>query len=202
MGLTPLYMAVLTKPTKIFLWTGVSIIVLVGNGILIDQNIGSYAATVNPIIFIVGGCFFMLTTSTVAVFFNYTEKRMRAKLYKKNFQLEALSREVEDRNEQLKNYNEHLEERVHERTAELERQNYQLAEYAFINSHLVRGPLARILGITSLMARTTTTREQKDLIEHLNKASAELDEVISNINLVLDKEGKIDRRALEKLRDH
>ena len=202
MGLTPLYMSVLTKPSKIIFWTSLLMVTMIGNGLWINQNPGPYEVAIRPISFIVGGVFFTLTTISVAVFFSHTEKRMRERVYEKNFQLEELTRKVEEKNQQLRNYNDHLEDRVLERTEELEKQNDQLAEYAFINSHLVRGPLARILGITALISRTTTSAEQKDLIEHLNKASGELDTVVSNINQALDNDGKIDRKALEKLRDH
>jgi len=137
----------------------------------------------------------------MAVFYSRTQAKIRERLYKQNFELSALSEEVEKQNVKLKDYNEHLEERVHNRTQELELQNKQLAEYAHINSHLLRGPLARVLGIIDLLERTDSTPEQKQYLEHLLKASKDLDEVVTKINLALEQEGKVSREAIEKLKD-
>jgi signal transduction histidine kinase len=73
---------------------------------------------------------------------------------------------------------------------ELELQNQQLSEYAHINSHLLRGPLARILGIINLLSKSEATDDQKQYLEHLLKASKDLDEIVTKISDVLEHEGK------------
>jgi light-regulated signal transduction histidine kinase (bacteriophytochrome) len=57
---------------------------------------------------------------------------------------------------------------VRERTHELEVQNEKLTEYDFINSHLLRAPLARILGLADLLCLENTSVSDRELIESLN----------------------------------
>lgn len=106
-------------------------------------------------------------------------------------QLRELSREIQQQNELLKKkseeverINESLEQRVQKRTEELVEKNRQLAEYAFINSHLLRGPLCRILGLVNLF-NYTSTRAEEELIERLRLSSQELDDVVNKINKVI-----------------
>lgn len=64
----------------------------------------------------------------------------------------------------------------------LESQNKQLREVAWMQSHIVRAPLARLLGLVSLIQ--TNPYEEKELIEILNYiqlSANELDEIIKGI---------------------
>jgi signal transduction histidine kinase len=195
-GLTPLSLTAISKTSKILGWTLVLIVFILVNGALVNQSQGPYSLVIQPTRFVVGGLFFVLATASIASFFSYTQKKTLDNLVDKNFQLGELKEEVERQNDQLKNYNLHLEERVHERTKELEQQNKQLAEYAYINSHLVRGPLARVIGLTHLLLLKPGTGEQKELIENLNVAASELDSVIFSINNALDLQKEFDRKTL------
>ncbi|MEO7989559.1 MAG: histidine kinase dimerization/phospho-acceptor domain-containing protein [Chryseolinea sp.] len=185
-GISPLYVAVLANPRATLIWTIIFIVTLIAHGLYNSNNVGVYQITLYPDRLLVAGILFMLTTPTLAVFFSFTQNKIREKLNFQNTELLDLTKEIEDRNQQLKNYNEHLEDRVYERTEQLEHQNKQLAEYAFINSHLLRAPLASILGITNLLSKTKLTDEQKEYLEHLNSASIQLDVVIGKINKALD----------------
>jgi len=200
-GISPLYVAPLAKPRATLIWTMVFIATLVFNGLYVARTTGAYEITLYPDRFLIAGILFMLTTSSLAVFFSYTQKKMRDRLDLKNMELHDLTKEIEDQNTKLKNYNDHLEERVYERTEELEHQNKQLAEYAFINSHLLRAPLASILGVIDLLSRTELTKEQKEYIEHLISASTDLDEVVAKINKALNTEGKFNRETIQKLKE-
>jgi signal transduction histidine kinase len=200
-GITPLIVAVLTHVRVTLYWTVVIAFFILFNGLYISKEVGPYHLTVYPDRFLAAGIIFVITASCLAAFFSATQKRVREKMHQQNLQLIDLTKEIKLSNEQLKNYNDHLEERVFERTAELEHQNKQLSEYAFINSHLLRGPLARILGITDLLRRTNITPQQKEYIEHLNTSAEELDEVIAKINKALNQEGKFNRETFQKLKD-
>jgi signal transduction histidine kinase len=201
-GLAPLFIAVLVDVKETLLWTGVYILFIIGNGSYLSYAVGPYPVTIDPNRFLTGGIVFMLTTSLLAALFGITQKRIREKLYKQNLKLSELAEEIKTTNQQLKDYNEHLEERVYKRTEELEHQNKQLTEYAYINSHLLRGPLARIMGITNLLAKSATTEEQKKYIEHLTTASDELDDVIGKINKALRQEGKFSRDEIQRLKQN
>ncbi len=95
--------------------------------------------------------------------------------------------------------NDHLEERVKERTLSLEQQNKYLAEYAFINSHLLRGPLARIMGLINIMEKESTDNAELNLIcKHLKTSTSELDEVVGKINSNLNSGKHFDREMIKK----
>lgn len=104
-----------------------------------------------------------------------------------NEELIAQSEIMENRNEELERVKNTLEDRVLERTTTLQNvneelvdQNTKLEQFAFITAHNIRGPVARIKGLISLL-------EQKDdeVLKLLNSSANDLDQVISDLNLIL-----------------
>lgn len=65
----------------------------------------------------------------------------------------------------------------------MEQQNERLREISWMQSHHVRAPLARIMGLTSLLTddKHNDAAETKEFLQHLTDSSAELDEIIKEI---------------------
>ena len=64
----------------------------------------------------------------------------------------------------------------------VEAQNQRLKEIAWTQSHVVRAPLANIMGLVEILAESMDVDgPQKDLIAHLGNSSAELDLIIREI---------------------
>ncbi len=65
----------------------------------------------------------------------------------------------------------------------IEQQNKKLQEISWLQSHSVRAPLARILGLTQLIHQTNNIEQEdsQDILSHLNSSAEELDHVIANI---------------------
>ncbi len=103
---------------------------------------------------------------------------------------------IKQKNREIAHINEGLEERVKQRTEELEIQNKRLVEYAFINSHLLRGPLSRILGLINLMEHDKTMK-QSEMLDLLRKSGDELDHVIGKISNALNDGNDLTRKDLE-----
>ena len=89
--------------------------------------------------------------------------------------------ELKDKNEQLKNINQTLEQKVIERTTELRSANKKLltldkAKSDFLNiiGHEIRTPLNGIQGLTSLLTDSTDKDVQLDYIKNLKEASDRL----------------------------
>jgi signal transduction histidine kinase len=57
-----------------------------------------------------------------------------------------------------------------------------LEEYAFLNAHDLRGPVARILGIINLLEMNHLTEDKPLLLAHLKKTSIELDLITRSIS--------------------
>lgn len=102
-------------------------------------------------------------------------------------------------NQQLAQTNEGLEEAVRQRTAELEKQNRQLTEYAFINSHLLRAPLARVLGLLQLIQLEDLPVRDKQLVEALFTSANELDTLVRNISEMLYSGNPISREDVKRI---
>jgi PAS domain S-box-containing protein len=64
-------------------------------------------------------------------------------------------------------------------------QNNDLLQFSYMASHNLRGPVASMLGLISLMEPTVTLEEQKELFEHVKQSVTHLDSVISDINRIL-----------------
>lgn len=105
---------------------------------------------------------------------------------------------------QLQNQNEILEEKVNERTAELMRineaiqeQNKILREIAWTQSHVVRAPLARILGVVTLLKNELmNSNEREEVLNIIADSANELDDIVKTItektyvSKIFDNEGK------------
>ena len=65
----------------------------------------------------------------------------------------------------------------------IEEQNTKFKEIAFLQSHVVRAPLARIMGIASMLGNGETFADEREkLLEFMLIAANELDEVIKDIS--------------------
>ncbi|MGB3849778.1 MAG: PAS domain S-box protein [Tunicatimonas sp.] len=64
--------------------------------------------------------------------------------------------------------------------------NRQIAEYSFFNSHKLRGPLARMMGLIELIDfEEPHEEENRTLLNHLKVIAEELDELIKDVSKVL-----------------
>lgn len=100
--------------------------------------------------------------------------------------------------DEIKLINQSLEDRVAERTAALHEQNKQLTEYAFVNAHLLRGPLSRILGLAEVIRQTQSREELIKFVELLDVSTKELDAIVHRITDILNEGRKLDRDAMRQ----
>ncbi|HEY9006124.1 MAG TPA: hypothetical protein VIM75_08325 [Ohtaekwangia sp.] len=210
MGLTPLFLTMFTRTIETIALTVIILCFIIGNGIYVSSGSSTYETVVVPINFTAAGVLFTLVTATIAILFSYTQHTVQTRLVNQNLTLQLLTVEVEQQNKLLKDQNEeitqinnrleeanfHLEERVAERTLELEKHNQKLTEYAFINSHLLRGPLCSILGLINLLNKTSLSETEKEILAHLKDSSHNLDDVVSKIGEVLATEPSFDRETI------
>ncbi len=93
---------------------------------------------------------------------------------------------LEERKRHIEELNESLEEKVSQRTAELKIKNQQLAEFAFINAHKIRGPVCRLLGLNNLILQTKDLEEMIVIKEYLSASIKELDEITRQATKLLE----------------
>jgi signal transduction histidine kinase/FixJ family two-component response regulator len=119
---------------------------------------------------------------------------------------EMLAR-IQSRDNELKQYREHLEEQVTLRTAELHQVNKELlsakdsaesanrakSEFLANMSHEIRTPLNAVLGFSNLLNSLITDKRQKDYLESIQSSGKSL---LTLINSILDL-SKIEARKIE-----
>ena len=89
--------------------------------------------------------------------------------------------------------NQRLEETVKDKSAaliktnqELVRHNNELRQFSYTVSHNLRGPVARLLGLTDLMSKPLTHAERDEIALMIQKSGHELDEVLCDLSLIID----------------
>ena len=128
-----------------------------------------------------------------------TIKSQNEELSIKNGEIETINKELIQSNTALNELNTNLEYLVKQRTNKLEEQNAQLSEYAFINSHLLRAPLARILGLSSLLIHETSDLKDTEMLNALIESTKELDTLISKIGKILYEGNDLSRKDIEEI---
>lgn len=116
-----------------------------------------------------------------------------------NFQQHQIfmkNEELQEKNQRISSFNALLEERVRERTIDLETRNRQLAEYAFINSHVLRGPLSTLMGLLNLVRYSELPQEEMQLFEYMKATADKLDTVVNKINTAVSTNSEISREDL------
>lgn len=105
------------------------------------------------------------------------------------------SEEISKQNEELKaqkvfiqNINQELETKVLERTQDLINKNLMFEKYLFANSHKVRGPLSRILGLIEVFNANNMAIPIDELIALIQQSAIELDQIIHEMNDTLSYE--------------
>jgi signal transduction histidine kinase len=110
----------------------------------------------------------------------HNEKLMEAKLI------------IEDQNILIQKKNDELAEEVNRQTqdlkqanAELTEHNARLEQFAFIISHNLRAPMARLVGLSSILDFTTDVKEVSDIVKLMLKSTHDLDQVIKDLTVIL-----------------
>ncbi len=108
-------------------------------------------------------------------------ERLNDEINDKNTELEAM-------NEQIRSINNDLEQTVKNRAEKILDQNEKLIRYAFINSHEVRGPLARMLGLLYLISLENNNIKENTTFRLLMESTNELDQMIKKASELLENE--------------
>jgi len=102
-----------------------------------------------------------------------------------NQRLKEAQEIIESQNLELLNRNEGLEAEIEKRTRELMDYNQQLEQFAFIASHNLRAPIARILGLGNLLKVSNEPADEIPIKQSLINAAIELDHIVKDINTIL-----------------
>ncbi|WP_436515643.1 hypothetical protein [Ekhidna sp. To15] len=115
---------------------------------------------------------------------NLVTKRTK-ELATANDLLRKLNKKLILKNNEIQTINVNLDELAKERSKKIQLQMQALSNYAQINSHEVRAPLARILSIAKQLEDVSEMRVKEELVNSVHESADELDKVIRKINRIL-----------------
>jgi signal transduction histidine kinase len=118
-------------------------------------------------------------------------------IQQQNDEIQTQNEEISAQSEEILRINENLEEIVQERTRELERKNKALEEYAFINAHKLRSPVATIMGLINLISKTRLDHDGSEINRRLQNTAEELDGIVNSITKAIER----GERKIPKLKD-
>ncbi len=124
------------------------------------------------------------------------EKRKIVRLQKEELEqqreeIHVQAEELKALNDALTTLNETLGERIEQRTQDLYKKNQKLAEYAFINAHELRAPVARISGLIQLYENDSIgAQEKNEIFLRLKASTKQLDQTIRQIRKMIEDELK------------
>jgi len=110
----------------------------------------------------------------------------RDKVSEQNVKLEEARKIIESQHQILLEKNEGLESEIKKRTKELVEYNQQLEQFAFMSSHNLRAPIARILGLGNLLELTTHAEDENKIKTNLIGSARELDRIVKDLSTILD----------------
>lgn len=107
--------------------------------------------------------------------------------------LAEANRMISEQQEKLLTYNLQLERIVEEKNVdlvrtneELVRHNNELRQFSYTVSHNLRGPVARLLGLTDLFSKPISQQEKEEIGIMVKKSGLELDGVLRDLSLIID----------------
>jgi hypothetical protein len=95
-----------------------------------------------------------------------------------SFTLQEQNESLRHKQEETLSINENLENIVDERIKGIEEKNRELAEYAFINAHLLRAPICSLLGIINLIEIEGSDTQ----IRNVKEKAMHIDRIVKRIN--------------------
>ncbi|MEL6534567.1 MAG: hypothetical protein AAFQ98_04105 [Bacteroidota bacterium] len=131
--------------------------------------------------------------------FEHRLQTSHEEIQEKNLRIQLQNEELKAHQEQIERINHNLERLVKDRTLELQTQNDRLAEYAFINAHLLRAPLARIQGLVYLIELSGKIPNNDLLFTHLQESVEEFNEVVQKINTLVEEGNHFSREDFTRV---
>lgn len=112
----------------------------------------------------------------------------KEEIEKQKLEIEKQQQQIEEKNKELQKININLEDIVQERTEQLKSAYNELLEvnaefdtFIYRSVHDVRGPLARLQGLSHLLSLETTDENITKLVNRLNNTADEMNEVFFSL---------------------
>ena len=81
-----------------------------------------------------------------------------------------------------------MQKEVQIRTLDIHKQNSKILQFAFINAHKTRAPLARVLGLIKIIQYNKSSVLEEDILNMLISSANELDSVLFDAQFIFSEE--------------
>lgn len=95
------------------------------------------------------------------------------------------TRQLYNQQRELNEIRNKLEATIPEKITEVQNRADVLNEYAFINAHHVRGPLARVLGLIYLIELENNGKASPEALHKIKRSAEDMDAIIGKINRII-----------------
>ncbi|HTF21457.1 MAG TPA: ATP-binding protein [Chryseolinea sp.] len=119
--------------------------------------------------------------------------RLYTEVSEQKQEIQTQAEKLTDSHQSISEMNRKLEKMVTEKTLELRRineelikNNHELLQFSFTVSHNLRGPVARLLGLSDLVSRQSLPEETRQLVEFIDVTAEELDHIIKDLVNILE----------------
>lgn len=119
-------------------------------------------------------------------FFEYKKEaeKTNERLQKTSETLEAQTLQLHEQQTELNAIRNNLESMITLKVQEVNEKADVLKDYAFVNAHNVRGPLARVLGLINLIELEGKGHPQFDTLDKIKREARKMDTIVQRINEV------------------
>lgn len=148
--------------------------------------------------YILGGLGLLVLLLVSAIAFTYARfynqiKLLNRQLSEKGEEISAQAEELTESNQTISELNANLQKMVEEKShdlmvtnQELIKHNTELLQFSYTVSHNLRGPVARLLGLSYLLNRPMADAERSMMLGHMTTATNELDVVLKDLSKIID----------------
>jgi signal transduction histidine kinase len=119
-------------------------------------------------------------------------ERQRQDLIDKNEKLqeayETIGRQnliIQQKNRELMAEVDHQTQYLRMKNQELAEQNARLEQFAYIISHNLRAPMARLVGLASVLRRSGDEEEKSTIVDLMVRSTADFDDVFRDLSMIL-----------------
>ncbi|MEJ1240935.1 ATP-binding protein [Chryseolinea sp. T2] len=119
--------------------------------------------------------------------------RLYSEVSEQKQEIQTQAEKLSDSHQSISEMNRGLEQIVAEKTVELRRineelikNNNELLQFSFTVSHNLRGPVARLLGLSDLVSRQELPAETRQLVDFIDVTAEELDHIIKDLVDILE----------------
>jgi len=140
--------------------------------------------------------YLILSGATLLILFGalaFVYARFYFRVKRLNLEINQQKRELQTQANYINELNKDLESKVTEKTIELQKtnkelikQNDELLQFSYSVSHNLRGPVARMLGLTNIFRQSNDITEQNLMIDYVHRASHDLDNILRDLSKIID----------------